>query len=259
MTTSRRTFLLGGAALVATSCAGESAAPPTTTSPVTTASPTTTTTLPSTTTATRPPGPRYIVRGPETTGRVALTFHTDGSEDLARKMTGHLELFSVQATCFIVGRWLDAHPDWAARLRVAGHELANHTYTHPDSESMAPAALQADIARCRDVLVRLTGEPGRFFRPSGTDDGTVTPSDRLLGASAAAGYPDVAGFDVDPFDYRDPGAAAVEKRTLDAARAGSIISLHFGHPGTVEALPRILTGLRAKGLQAVTLSRLLGP
>jgi len=69
---------------------------------------------------------------------------------------------------------------------------------------------------------------------------------------------DVIGFDVDPLDYRDPGTAAVVQRTLAALHPGAIISLHFGHPGTVAALPAVLGGLRDRGLEPVTLSGLLG-
>jgi peptidoglycan/xylan/chitin deacetylase (PgdA/CDA1 family) len=143
-------------------------------------------------------------------------------------------------------------------LQAAGIEPANHTYTHPSSAALSTAALTADIARCRDVLTRLTGSPGRFFRPSGTDDGTEPPAPSIMAAAAAAGYAEVIGFDVDPFDYRDPGTGAVVQRTLAAVRPGAIISLHFGHTGTVAALPGILGGLRDRGLQPVTLSGLLG-
>jgi len=67
----------------------------------------------------------------------------------------------------------------------------------------------------------------------------------------------VLGFDVDPLDYKDPASATVVTRTLAAVGNGSIISLHFGHSGTVEALPKILDGLDTKQLRAVTVSELL--
>jgi peptidoglycan/xylan/chitin deacetylase (PgdA/CDA1 family) len=114
-----------------------------------------------------------------------------------------------------------------------------------------------EIVRCRDVLTRLTGSPGAFFRPSGTDDGTVAPSDVVLDLAGQAGYRTVLGFDVDPLDYDDPGADAVATRTLAQVGPGSIVSLHFGHPGTVAAMPRILDGLDAKKLTPVTASKLL--
>jgi peptidoglycan/xylan/chitin deacetylase (PgdA/CDA1 family) len=258
----RRTFLVGSAALVATACAsGETAGPaPTTAVPTGVTAAPTTTSAPTTTaaaTTTVAPAARFVVRGPDTPARVALTFHTNGDLQLAQRLVDALRAGGAVATCFIIGNWLEANPTWARRLVDAGHELANHTWTHPDAAALTPARLQDEIVRCRDLLRRLTGDGGRFFRPSGTDDGTMAPTPGVMEAATAAGYPVVAGFDVDPLDFRDPGAAAVRTRALDAVRAGSIVSLHFGHAGTVEALPGILAGLRQRGLEPVTLSRLL--
>jgi peptidoglycan/xylan/chitin deacetylase (PgdA/CDA1 family) len=76
--------------------------------------------------------------------------------------------------------------------------------------------------------------------------------------AAAAGYPVVLGFDVDPLDYQDPGGSLVASRTLATVRAGSVVSMHFSHAGTVAAMPAILDGLAAKGLVPVTASTLFG-
>jgi peptidoglycan/xylan/chitin deacetylase (PgdA/CDA1 family) len=109
------------------------------------------------------------------------------------------------------------------------------------------------------VLARLTGLGGRFFRTSGEADGTAMPSDTILGLAGEAGYPVVLGFDVDPLDYQDPGIDAIATRTLEAVKPGSVISLHFDHPGTVVALPPILDGLDERGFEPVTASELLSP
>ena len=185
------------------------------------------------------------------------TFHTDGDLTLAQQYLDVLAQHNVHVTCFIVGKWLDANPTWAAKLTAAGHELANHTYNHLTFAQLPPAQMTDEIVRCRDLLVRLTGKPGKYFRPSGTDDGTSTPPAAVLQTAGATGYATVLGFDVDPLDYTDPGAAAVTQRTLAAVKAGSIVSLHFGHPGTLAALPGILDGLAQKNLTPVTTSELL--
>ena len=186
-----------------------------------------------------------------------MTFHTSGDPTIAGQL---LDLFSarnVPITAFIVGSWLDANPTWAQRLLAGGHELANHTYNHLTFASLSPAQMDSEITRCRDVLVRLTGSGGRLFRPSGTEDGLATPSAAVLDSAGRAGYPVVLGFNVDPLDYNDPGAAVVTQRVLAAAVPGSVISLHFDHAGTVSAMPGILDGLVSRGLHTVTASQLL--
>ena len=201
---------------------------------------------------------RFVTRGPDNSDKVALTFHTNGDLKLAQRI---LDIFKdangAVFTSFIVGNWLAANPSWAAKLTDAGHELANHTYTHPDFAKLSPKAMADEIARCRDAIKKLRGGGGRFFRPSGTDDGLATPSDAILRAAADAGYDIVLGWDDEPFDFKDPGPDAVRTRVLDQLKGGSIVSLHFGHPGTIDALPAILDGVRAKHLTTVTASTLL--
>jgi peptidoglycan/xylan/chitin deacetylase (PgdA/CDA1 family) len=208
-----------------------------------------------------PPAParaRFVDAGPTDELRVALTFHTAGDLALAQELLDALADRNTVMTAFVVGEWLDANPSWARKLLDGGHELANHTYTHPTFASLSSDEMLDEVVRCRDVLERLAATPGDYFRPSGTDDGTSASSDVVLDVVGAAGYATVLGFDVDPLDYTDPGADAVAQRTLDAVRPGSIVSLHFGHAGTVEAIPAIVDGLRARDLTPVHAAQLLG-
>lgn len=109
------------------------------------------------------------------------------------------------------------------------------------------------MSRGADAVAAVRGSAGLLFRPSGTPASTAT----IRSAALASGYHRCISYNVDPIDYLDPGPAAVRERTLKAVRAGSIVSLHLGHPGTVAALPGILDGLRRRGLTAVTVSDLL--
>lgn len=256
---SRRSFLLGAAsvaALAACSSGGDDspAARSSTTSGAAPSAPVASAAPPASTSS----GPaRFVASGPQTGRQVALTFHTDGDLALADQLLGILDDRHVPMTSFLVGKWLDANPSYAGRLVDAGHELANHTYTHPDFDQLAVDAMTDEVVRCRDVITRLTGNGGSCFRPSGTADGTSAPSPSVLDVAGAAGYPVVLGFDVDPYDYQDPGADAVRSRTLAALAPGAIVSLHFGHPGTVTALPAILDGIEARSLEPVHVSTLL--
>jgi peptidoglycan/xylan/chitin deacetylase (PgdA/CDA1 family) len=111
----------------------------------------------------------------------------------------------------------------------------------------------AEINDCATTLRTLTGSIGTWFRPSQTQHSTPA----IQAQAAKVGYATCLSYDVDSLDYTDPGAAAVVKTTLGIVRNGSIVSLHFGHPGTVPALPGILDGLRTKGLRAVTMTELM--
>lgn len=168
-----------------------------------------------------------------------------------------LKAHNVTVTAFIVGTWLDTNGDLVKRFIDDGHELANHTLTHPAFSSLGRAAMSNEVTGCRDVLMRLAGTGGDYFRPSGTANGTDNPGPTVLDVAQAAGYATVVGYDVDPADYQDPGASAVARRTTDALQPGSIVSLHFGHEGTIDALPEILSTLDSRGLRAVVVNQLL--
>jgi peptidoglycan/xylan/chitin deacetylase (PgdA/CDA1 family) len=250
----RRSFLAAGALAFAAACSSDGsdgASPSTSTSGLPGQSGTVAATEPPITPA------AFVDRGRTDRDRVALTFHANGDLALAAGLLEALAARNTVMTAFVVGDWLDTNPTWGRRLVDAGHEVANHTFSHPAFLTLSREAMLDEIVRCRDVLARDTGTAGAFFRPSGTDDGTSVPPAPVLEVAGVAGYPIVLGFDVDPLDYDDPGADAVAQRTLDAVHPGAIVSLHFGHPGTVAAIPAILDGLDARGLQPVTASKLL--
>lgn len=194
-----------------------------------------------------------IVHGPATATGVALTFHGAGDPALALQLLSAVRAASAHITVLAVGTWLEQNPTMAQRILDDGHELGNHTYHHLTMPNLGAAADDTEITRCAQVLRALTGSQGRWFRPSGTT--RATP--RILAAAGRAGYAECLSFDVDPLDYTDPGSATVVARLLAAVRPGSIVSLHLGHAGTVQAMPAILDGLRGRGLPAVSMSTLM--
>jgi peptidoglycan/xylan/chitin deacetylase (PgdA/CDA1 family) len=200
------------------------------------------------------PAATHVVRVAHT-GRpeVALTFHGSGDTSQAVALLQEVERAGAAVTVFAVGTWLEQHPEMAGRVLRGGHALGNHTYTHPTLHRLSTADIHAEVFRCAAVLRRLTGSPGVGFRPSGGS--AVTGP--MVAAAAAAGYSLVVGYDVDSTDNTDPGAGMIVERVLAGVRAGSIVSLHLGHPGTVRAIPEILSRLQARHLRAVTVPRLL--
>ncbi len=196
-----------------------------------------------------------VAHGPRTANGVALTFHGAGDPKLAAALLGEVARAGARITVLAVGSWLEAYPAMARHILDGGHELGNHTLTHPPLRHLDAAACYREVVGCRQVLQRLTGTPGRWFRPSGTPHATPI----IAAAAGRAGYRVTLSYDVDPRDFADPGPGVVRDRTLAAVRPGSIVSLHLGHAGTVDALPGILDGLRSHGLRAVGVGALLAP
>lgn len=197
---------------------------------------------------------REVVHGDRTGNSVALTFHGAGDLALARRILTEAHRSGAVLTVLAVGNWLRDHPEVVRLVLDNGHEVGNHTFNHRPMRRLPAATAYDEIARCRDELTKLTGKPGVWFRPSGTPRATAT----ILAAAGRAGYRTSVAYDVDPHDYQDPGAAAVRQRVRAAVRPGSIVSLHLGHSGTVQAMPGILEDLAAAQLRPVGLSALPG-
>jgi peptidoglycan/xylan/chitin deacetylase (PgdA/CDA1 family) len=194
-----------------------------------------------------------IVNGLRTRDEVALTFHGAGDRSLTEQILHDAAAHDARITVFAVGRWLAATPSLGRQILAAGHELGNHTWSHQQMPTLSAQSAQDEIRRGAEALRSATGSAGWWFRPSGTQHSTAT----IRAAASRSGYQRCVSYDVDPQDYRDPGPVLVVRRTLDQVRPGSIVSLHLGHSGTVQAFAQILAGLEGKGLMPVTLSRLL--
>jgi peptidoglycan/xylan/chitin deacetylase (PgdA/CDA1 family) len=250
MAVSRRTFLAGAASafLAACSKAGRRVAGKA-------SQPSTSAAGPATTETTVPTGPAQVrYAGPRDRKQVALTFHGSGDPALTIQLLAEAKRLQAPITVFAVGTWLQQHPDMTRRILADGHELENHTLTHPQLRGAGAATVAREVTGCRDVLIEQAGGGGRYFRPSGME-GNYPPV--VMEQAGLAGYGMVCGFDVDPSDYLDPGAAAIEARVKQALKPGSIVSLHLGHQGTVAAFPALVADIRARGFEPVRVRDLL--
>ena len=191
--------------------------------------------------------------GPEGGAGVALTFHASGDPALASALLDGLAARQTKVTVFGVGQWMAANPTLVARIRDDGHELGNHTQTHQAMGRLNRSDIAAEISGCARVLQQLTGSLTPWFRPSGIE----TPTAAILAEAGRAGYATSVGYDVDTLDFQDPGSPAVVANFRKGVSGGSIVSLHFGHRGTIDALPGMIDHLASTGLHPVTVGQLL--
>jgi peptidoglycan/xylan/chitin deacetylase (PgdA/CDA1 family) len=195
-----------------------------------------------------------IAHGPRNKPEVALTFHGNGDIALAHKLLAILDQRKVPVTVFAVGTWLKANPTIAKTIIAAGHDIGNHTYSHTQMKTISAAKVNSEISLCAKELTSQIGNHGSFFRPSGTQNSTAL----IRSTALKYGYKKCISYDVDSLDYQDPGKATVLKAVTNSVQNGSIISLHFGHQDTIDAMPALLDQLQAKGLTPVTLTTMLG-
>ena len=274
---SRRGLLAGAGAAIATllidACGGRATQGPTTQGPTTTAGvpsststatsssahPSTTSSIagasPSTASANPDAAAAYVDHGPADTAQVALTFHFAGDPQLVATLLDELRSNHLRCTLFAIGDWITANPVLTRRAIADGHELANHTKSHQSMLKLSRAQVRDEIAGGGQALVPFVGSIGNWFRPSGTD----VPNDVILQEAARVGYDVSLGYDIDSRDYTQPGSAAVVSKVDAQMHPGAIVSLHFGHRDTIDALPEILRRITTMNLRPVTVTELLRP
>jgi peptidoglycan/xylan/chitin deacetylase (PgdA/CDA1 family) len=201
---------------------------------------------------------RQVAHGPRTGDRVALTFDDGPNATATVAIRDLLDARGLKGTFFLVGRALSARPDLARALVDRGHLVANHSWRHDSKGWLDPR--YPELVRTDRVVHRELGVCPAFYR---APHGQHTP---LLARVVHDHGLTMVGWDVSAGDWKARDPRHLAARIVAKARPGSIIDLHDGLDGKVDAdrtvlvaaLPAILDGLAAKGLQPVRLDELLG-
>ncbi|WP_043618281.1 polysaccharide deacetylase family protein [Nonomuraea candida] len=183
---------------------------------------------------------------------VALTFD-DGPGEHTWRLLDLLRSRDVRATFFVIGQMVAADKGGRVVRRIVedGHELGNHSWSHPPLAELPPEALKRELRHTADLVWKLTGVRMRVMRPPyGSTDDQVEAETRREGLAQIL-------WSLDTLDWRDRVAATVAKRA-GRAEPGSIVLLHDIHRSTVDAMPAVLDTLGKKGYTFVTVSELYG-
>jgi peptidoglycan-N-acetylglucosamine deacetylase len=183
---------------------------------------------------------------------VAMTFDDGPSATLTPKLLDLLAAHHIKATFFVIGENVAEHPEIVARAAREGHEIANHSWSHPNLGKMSGDNVRSQLQRTDDAIQNATGKRPTLMRPP---YGSITAREKRW-IHDEFGY-QIILWDVDPYDWKRPGAAVVRNRILKETQPGSIVLSHDIHPGTIEAMPSTLDALEVKGFKFVTVSELI--
>ena len=183
---------------------------------------------------------------------VALTFDDGPHATLTPKLLDELKATGVRATFFVIGMNVEQNPDVLRRTLAEGHEIANHSWSHPNLAKMLDEGWRAQVQNTHEVIVSTIGHAPQFLRPP---YGNITPYQEAV-IARSFGYRTIL-WSVDPKDWKEPPRDVLIRRVVSHARPGDIILLHDIHPSTVDAVPAIIAGLRQRGFRFATVSGLL--
>lgn len=190
--------------------------------------------------------PGLLRKGPSASKRVALTFD-DGPDSLTHRYLEVLDDLGVPATFFVCGTHAEEHPELVREYLRRGHQVASHGYDHTSFPKLTRRELLDQLERTEAAIGGQVSGRAWVRPPHGALDAMSLITTR------ASGYV-VALWSVDSEDYTDKDPSSLAERCSPKnVRPGDVILFHEGQEWTLEALPRIVTGIQASGLECVTM------
>ena len=162
-----------------------------------------------------------------------------------------LDEYDAKTTFFLVGFWAEKHPDLVAEIVARGHEIGNHSATHPHMNSLSEGQIREEIRRCSDLVQSITGTPTTLFRPPyGEYNDAVVRISREMGIECVQ-------WNVDSLDWKNISAEDMVSRCTKNLSPGDIVLFHNDSKYILDALPRILEYYTQAGYKIIPVSQLL--
>lgn len=204
-----------------------------------------------------------IEHGDRETNKVAITIDDGGTEAINNLTLDYLKEYGVRATLFPTGINVESYPETWRRAVEEGHELGNHSYSHPYLTNLSEEQVRAELSRWQEAVEEAVGRSYHtpFFRPpygDGFYSGQSYHRERLQPIVAEKGMFPIM-WDVElVYALRNQAYSSdrIVEHVLNQAQGGSIVLLHFTE-ADIKALPRIINGLRERGLEPCSLRELL--
>ncbi len=193
--------------------------------------------------------PIYSVQTAEK--KVAFSFDATWGADLTDEILTILDEHGLKTTFFLAGYWVDKHPDYVAKIAAAGHEIGNHSYSHPHMTTLDEKGIAYELQKNEYLIQDLTGQRTTLFRPPfGEYD------NKVISVASALGYHTIQ-WSVDSLDWKNLSSNKIYERVMSQIKPGSIVLFHNAAPGTPGAIRRLIPDLLSQGYAIVPVSELL--
>lgn len=193
--------------------------------------------------------PIYYVDTPEK--KIAISFDASWGAEYTPTILQILKDHDIKTTFFLTGYWIEKYPDLVKKIAEEGHELGNHTYTHPHLNSLDKQSIKNELERVHAALTDLWGKEPTLFRPPFGEY-----SNKVIEAANELNYLTIQ-WSVDSLDWKDLDKDTIVKRVTGALHPGAIVLFHNNGRYTADALPEILQFAKENGYTVVPISELL--
>lgn len=182
--------------------------------------------------------------------KVAFACNVFWGEEFLPDMLQTLSNQNTHITFFIGGSWAKKYPDLLADIANKGHELGNHTYSHPHPNTISKDKNKEQIVKTEDLVKEITGAKTTLYAPPYGEY-----NDTVLTAADELGYTTIM-WTIDTIDWKRPPADIIKNRVIKKLHNGAIILMHPTEP-TAKALPELITEIKKAGYTITTVSDIL--
>lgn len=184
-------------------------------------------------------------------GKIAISFDAAWGAENTPALLDILDEYGVKTTFFLVGIWTEKYPEMVKEIAARGHEVENHSTTHPQMSKLSEAKIIEELRVNADRIEQITGKRPTLFRPPYGDY-----NDTVVRVSRAQGY-ECVQWNVDSLDWKNRGVDDLIERATKNSASGDIVLFHNDSKYIVQALPVILARYQAEGFEVVPVSELL--
>ncbi len=194
-----------------------------------------------------------IVWGNRAPKQVIFSFDGGSGAESGEEILAALKKHDVTGTFFLTGKFAEQNPGLVKKIAADGHEIFNHTYSHPNLTTLSEAEIRDELARADAAIKKLTGKSTKpYFRPPyGARDA------RVLAVAAGAGYQSVY-WTTDVLDWKESEgvtAAAAQARIFRNLEPGALFLMHIGGTLTGKILDEVFTEIESRGYAVVSLTK----
>lgn len=183
--------------------------------------------------------------------QVSLSFDAAWGNEYTKPLLDILEKNNIKSTFFLVGDWVRSYPDDVKMIADAGHDIGNHSDTHPYLTELDGDGIKNEIDKCNIEIEKLTGKRPTLFRPPyGDYNNSVVDTVRGMEMYCIQ-------WSIDSLDWQDPSCDEIVQNVKSKLAPGAIILMHNGAKNTPEALPLVIDCIRSQGYEIVPISQLL--
>ena len=182
---------------------------------------------------------------------LSISFDASWGADKTIPILDILDKYNVKTTFFLVGGWVDKYPEMLKEIVARGHEIGNHSDTHPHMSQQSEADIRKELHNMSDKVEKLTGVRPTLFRPPYGDY-----NNRVVTVSRAEGY-ECVQWSIDSLDWKDRGPADIIKQCTYRVQPGDIVLFHNDSNDIVNALPTVIEHYQQLGYTIIPVSQIL--